>query len=449
MRQLSIKVDNDASANGKLPASEWNDFLKEIENVVILQGGTLDPSSHTQLYDAVQRIASSLVSSGTAGNSNKLDGKTLNQVRDYIVSAITAGASTAYDTLIELQNAIQSNDGDISGILTTLSHKANEYGDNNKTFHAKTLTATNIKGRRILGLDSVDMMHKAGYISNDGNRWLRIAWVSNLTDNQFVRIDFATSNHFGNSQPPIVGSFVVRTGNDDTADNYVTPSIEQSGEAIIDFHVYRPDNTGGAGLFVRLADYSSFYITAVSKSASNLTVELYDNYPPQVGVVGAGHYPDKVITLTRPRAGQVQEISWLASYFGGSSSHDWAYIADVEFTGDNQRVVLDFVMSRGYANGHEPAVGSIALLSGNDDSSVEYVTPSVLQTKDAIENIHLYSIGGSNSNKRIFIQSKYRYSSIEVTRVATNRPTVKLMVSAPQDSVGGEARYPSNIHTIG
>ena len=36
--------------------------------------------------------------------------------------------------MLELQNAIQGNDGDITSVLNTLSHKANEFGDANKTF---------------------------------------------------------------------------------------------------------------------------------------------------------------------------------------------------------------------------------------------------------------------------------------------------------------------------
>ena len=365
----------------------------------------------------------------------------LNFFGDYFLATSAGDATITLDN----ENGTQTTKT-VPNWIKSLAGKADEHGDTLKDFNAKTLTATSIKGRRVLGPESIDIMHRAGYISNDGNNWQRIAWIDNLENNQFVRIDFATSNHFGNNQPPIVGSFVVRTGNDNTSDDYVTPSIEQSSEAIVDFHVYK--GSSGYGLYVKLHEYSSFYITAISKSSNSLDVTLYENYPAQPTVSGSGHYPDKVITLTRPRAGQVQEISWLASYFGGSNSHYWAYIAEVDFIEQNRRVVLDFVMSRGYTNGAEPAVGSIALQSGNDSSSESFITPSVIQTKDGIENILLYSIGGNHSRKRVFIQAKRGYSSIEVTRVATDNQTVKLTVSAPQESVDEDPRYPDNIHTI-
>ncbi|MFT7880444.1 MAG: hypothetical protein ABXS91_08630, partial [Sulfurimonas sp.] len=78
----------------------------------------------------INRASGALVLAGvTASDAQKLEGSTKQQIIDTITAAILNGAGEAYDTLLELQQEIQSNDSDISGILTTLSNKANRFGD--------------------------------------------------------------------------------------------------------------------------------------------------------------------------------------------------------------------------------------------------------------------------------------------------------------------------------
>lgn len=58
-------------------------------------------------------------------DADTLQGYDLNALKELIINEITNGAGEAYDTLLELQQEIESNDGDISGILSTLAQKAN------------------------------------------------------------------------------------------------------------------------------------------------------------------------------------------------------------------------------------------------------------------------------------------------------------------------------------
>lgn len=71
-----------------------------------------------QVEDLFEAIAAGV-------NAATLEGYDLNQIKTQIVDQITNGAASAYDTLIELQQAIEANDGDISSLLSTLSQKAN------------------------------------------------------------------------------------------------------------------------------------------------------------------------------------------------------------------------------------------------------------------------------------------------------------------------------------
>lgn len=62
--------------------------------------------------------------SGAVLDSPKLEGNTLAQVQTAIVSAIVAGASSAYDTLIELQGLLQDNDNDIAILISSVAARA-------------------------------------------------------------------------------------------------------------------------------------------------------------------------------------------------------------------------------------------------------------------------------------------------------------------------------------
>jgi len=67
-----------------------------------------------------------LDATATAVDSNKLNGKTEAELTTAIVAQISDGASTAYDTLIELENAIKANDVDIASLLSNLSNKVDK-----------------------------------------------------------------------------------------------------------------------------------------------------------------------------------------------------------------------------------------------------------------------------------------------------------------------------------
>lgn len=57
-------------------------------------------------------------------DSPKLEGNTLAQVQAAIIASITAGASSAYDTLLEIQNLLQADDTAMSGLTTAVGVRA-------------------------------------------------------------------------------------------------------------------------------------------------------------------------------------------------------------------------------------------------------------------------------------------------------------------------------------
>lgn len=98
-----------------------NDYLHETDSFFL--GTTEVPLNRT-----TGSLTLNGVTAETSLNSNKLENKTIAEIQALIINAITNGAGTAYDTLLELQNEIQANDGDISGILTTLTQKLGKSG---------------------------------------------------------------------------------------------------------------------------------------------------------------------------------------------------------------------------------------------------------------------------------------------------------------------------------
>ncbi len=101
--------------------------------------GLLDLAARTRYLKAqIEAIFTSLEGEIDA---DTLGGYDLNQIKSLIIDDITNGASSAYDTLIELQQAIEANDGDISGILSTLAQKANLGGSATQRFKVATAQA--------------------------------------------------------------------------------------------------------------------------------------------------------------------------------------------------------------------------------------------------------------------------------------------------------------------
>lgn len=64
------------------------------------------------------------VISGTVLDSPKLEGNTLAQVQAAVIASISAGASAAYDTLLEIQNLLQADDTADALIVTAMALRA-------------------------------------------------------------------------------------------------------------------------------------------------------------------------------------------------------------------------------------------------------------------------------------------------------------------------------------
>lgn len=60
-------------------------------------------------------------------DSPKLEGNTLSQVQASIIASIVAGASSAYDTLLEIQSFLQADDTALSGLTTAVGIRAKFY----------------------------------------------------------------------------------------------------------------------------------------------------------------------------------------------------------------------------------------------------------------------------------------------------------------------------------
>lgn len=143
-----------------------------------------------------------------------------------------------------------------------------------------------------------------------------------------------------------------------------------------------------------------------------------------------------------------QDNAFLCGYNGGGESDYWIPIAEVEFQSNNNFIKFDFMTSNGYSNNNEPSIGTVVLRSGSDDSSYDFVHPSVLQTKIGLKNIHLYSIGGDNKKKIVFVQLG-AYTSFYITAFKVDAWTkFTRLHSSSQNNVGGAGRYPDSIHTI-
>lgn len=76
--------------------------------------------------DAVEKINSNFQEL----NTNKTTPADVNALIQSAINALKWWATSAYDTLVELQQEIQANDWDIASVLTTLGNKANLNGGN-------------------------------------------------------------------------------------------------------------------------------------------------------------------------------------------------------------------------------------------------------------------------------------------------------------------------------
>jgi hypothetical protein len=116
----TIIGDLDSDTNARIDAD--SDRLTSINSTLISSINTKLNSSSYTASDVLTKIKT-VDGVGSGLDADTLDGKHFTQVKSDIIDTITNGAGAAYDTLVELQSAIQSNDGDISSILTTLNNK--------------------------------------------------------------------------------------------------------------------------------------------------------------------------------------------------------------------------------------------------------------------------------------------------------------------------------------
>lgn len=119
---------------------QWESGVYQLETTDPVQGGPggIDNRPHTALANRtlwlktkVESLAAQIVAGVDAAT---LQGKSVAQIEADIIAAISDGASSAYDTLIEIQNAIKDNDLDIASLLSTLSTKADRGGDPTQRF---------------------------------------------------------------------------------------------------------------------------------------------------------------------------------------------------------------------------------------------------------------------------------------------------------------------------
>lgn len=132
--------------------------------------GLLDLAARTRYLKAqIEAIFTSLEGEIDA---DTLGGFNLNEIKTQIIDQITNGASSAYDTLLELQQAIEENDGDISGILSTLAQKANLGGSATQRFKVATAQAddeavSKLQLDEALTASNRLLMVDYGYIAHD------------------------------------------------------------------------------------------------------------------------------------------------------------------------------------------------------------------------------------------------------------------------------------------
>lgn len=119
---------------------QWESGVYQLETTDPVQGGPggIDNRPHTALANRTLWLKTkmeSLAAQIVAGvDAATLQGKSVAQIEADIIAAISDGASSAYDTLIEIQNAIEDNDIDIASLLSTLSTKADRGGDPTQRF---------------------------------------------------------------------------------------------------------------------------------------------------------------------------------------------------------------------------------------------------------------------------------------------------------------------------
>lgn len=120
--------------------NEWeeNIYLFDLTDPIEGGEGGVDNLPHKQLAARTQYLKAQIedIFTSLEGeiDADTLGGYDLAAIKSQIIDEITNGASSAYDTLLELQQAIEANDGDISGILSTLAQKANLAGSATQRF---------------------------------------------------------------------------------------------------------------------------------------------------------------------------------------------------------------------------------------------------------------------------------------------------------------------------
>ncbi|DAB40807.1 MAG TPA: hypothetical protein CFH81_00425 [Sulfurovum sp. UBA12169] len=105
---------------------QWEDGIYQLETTDPVEGGTngIDNTPHKHLANRTLWLKAqieALAQSLSIVDANTLQGKTVSDIQTLIINAITNGAGAAYDTLLELQQEIQANDNDITGILYSIS----------------------------------------------------------------------------------------------------------------------------------------------------------------------------------------------------------------------------------------------------------------------------------------------------------------------------------------
>jgi len=93
-------------------------------------------------------INAKLDATAQAADSALLGGQTPAQLQATIVASIVNGASNAYDTLLELEQAILSNDTDLSTILSNQANKVDKIAGSSLVTDAEILKLSNLGSQR-------------------------------------------------------------------------------------------------------------------------------------------------------------------------------------------------------------------------------------------------------------------------------------------------------------
>ena len=328
MKDFVNKIDNDTGGAGIVTASDFNSVFNENENAV-KPFMSLDESNHKQLVKSMDIVSKAMFYKDT-GSANKITltrGATTDSIEtlfDGMVvffkpNAINTGATTLKVKDLPAK-AVKYNSTDLpSGYLNTSSTYMAVY-DSTGTFNIDVVTGGSKQQPMLVkGASSDDEALTLGqfnekikqtkYIGrmkvDEADYWLEICDIVFPGNSHFTRIEFMTSDNYVNGYEPSVGSMVLRSGNDSSANTYVTPTMTQTANGVRNIHIA---SVGGDNkhvkVFVQLGKYSSFYITSVKKGSPTIT--FTSNHKSAVQTPPAGvAYPKNIFSAETP-----QLIEW-------------------------------------------------------------------------------------------------------------------------------------------